>query len=145
MKNKVQRARKRLLFLARTTILCWVLGISFLAAHATEPHQQETGAHARTALALLAKIAAAGASGQFGLAEQFFAQGKEAGLSPLQKGEVHGNRAHIAKRFSQEHGSGDRSRSYGWASFVAEGRASGCGSSWEGALWRANLSTECGV
>jgi len=83
MQNTARHTRKpRALFLARTAVLFCALGIPFLTAQATEP--QETPAPTRPALVMLAKIAAAGASGQFEVAEQFFAQGKEAGLSPLQ-------------------------------------------------------------
>jgi alkylhydroperoxidase/carboxymuconolactone decarboxylase family protein YurZ len=83
MKNTAQATRKpRARFCVRIAVLFCVPGMLLLTTHATEP--QETPAPTRPALAMLAKIAAAGASGQFDAAEQFFAQGKEAGLSPLQ-------------------------------------------------------------
>ena len=83
MQSKAQQPRKpRALFLAQTAVLFCALGSPCLIAQTTEP--QETRAPTRPALVMLAKIAAAGASGQFDLVEQFFTQGKEAGLSPLQ-------------------------------------------------------------
>src|SRR5262249_6519217 len=71
-------------FWALTAVLFCALGIPLLGAQATELQSQETRTPTRTALVMLAKISSAGASGQFDLAEQLFAQGKEAGLSPLQ-------------------------------------------------------------
>ena len=52
--------------------------------YATESPSSEAKTPNQAALIMLAKIAAAGASGQFDKAEQLFRQGKEAGLSELQ-------------------------------------------------------------
>lgn len=51
---------------------------------ATEPPSSEAKTPNQATLIMLAKIAAAGASGQFDEAERLFRQGKEAGLSELQ-------------------------------------------------------------
>ncbi len=52
--------------------------------YATEPPSSEAKTPNQATLVMLAKIAAAGASGQFDTTEQLFRQGKEAGLSALQ-------------------------------------------------------------
>ena len=52
--------------------------------YATESPSSEAKTPKQSTLLMLAKIAAAGASGQFAEAEQLFRQGKEAGLSELQ-------------------------------------------------------------
>jgi hypothetical protein len=52
--------------------------------YATEPSPSAVKTPNQATLTMLAKIAAAGASGQFDKAEQLFRQGKEAGLSALQ-------------------------------------------------------------
>ncbi|MCS6927272.1 MAG: carboxymuconolactone decarboxylase family protein [Candidatus Binatia bacterium] len=60
-----------------------LLGLGSVAS-ATDPPASSAQAPNQATLLMLAKIAAAGASGQFETAEQLFRQGKEAGLSELQ-------------------------------------------------------------
>jgi alkylhydroperoxidase/carboxymuconolactone decarboxylase family protein YurZ len=77
-KNKRQR-----------TVCCLIFFLSVLqgfasVVYATESPSSEAKTPNQAALVMLAKIAAAGASGQFDEAERLFRQGKEAGLSELQ-------------------------------------------------------------
>lgn len=69
-----------------TGILCilYILESLALTGYAAAPQPPGTAGYNRAALSTLATIAAAGASGQFDVAEQLFRQGKERGLSELQ-------------------------------------------------------------
>ncbi len=61
-----------------------VLITSLSMLSVTEAQPQNATAYDQTALSMLSKIAAAGASGQFDTAEQLFRDSKEVGLSQLQ-------------------------------------------------------------
>lgn len=68
----------------RIMLFLSVLITSLSMLSATEAQPQNATAYDQTALSMLAKIAAAGASGQFDTAEQLFRNSKEVGLSELQ-------------------------------------------------------------
>jgi alkylhydroperoxidase/carboxymuconolactone decarboxylase family protein YurZ len=81
MKSASEYKRQRTV---RGLVLFLILLQGFASVvYATESPSSQAETPNQAALSMLAKIAAAGASGQFDTTEQFFRQGKEAGLSEL--------------------------------------------------------------